>query len=302
MPFPLPVPIDLAADERAQLEAWERRRTSAQALALRSRIVLAAAEGANNTEIARELGIAVSSVRKWRNRFAEHRLDGLSDEPRPGQPRKITDAKVEEVIVKTLETTPKDATHWSTRSMAAEVGLNQTAVHRIWKAFGLQPHRSGDVEALQGSAVHREGPRRGRAVSQPAGARGRALRRREVADSGAGPHRTDLADAPGRARARDTRLQALGHLQSLRRAGHHHRPGDRPLAQPPSRDRVQAVLADARPRGPSRTRRPHRARQQLNAQDAGNPEVAKPRTPGSRCTSPPPAARGSTSSSAGSPN
>src|SRR5689334_1236175 len=135
MPSPLPVPIELTAEERAQLEAWERRRTSAQALALRSRIVLAAATGPNNSEIARELGIAVSSVRKWRNRFAEHRLDGLTDEPRPGQPRKITDAKVE-VIVKTLETTPKDATHWSTRAMAAEVGLNQTAVHRIWKAFG----------------------------------------------------------------------------------------------------------------------------------------------------------------------
>src|SRR4029453_9229710 len=142
MPSPFAVPIKLTAEERVQLEAWERRRTSAQALALRSRIVLAAAEGPNNTEIARELGVAVSSVRKWRNRFAEHRLDGLTDEPRPGQPRKITDAKVEEVIVKTLETTPRDATHWSTRSMAAEVGLNQTAVHRIWKAFGLQPHRS----------------------------------------------------------------------------------------------------------------------------------------------------------------
>jgi transposase len=141
MPSPVPTRIELTDNERAQLEAWERRRSSAQALALRSRIVLAAAEGPNNTEIAARLGIAVSSVRKWRNRFAEHRLDGLTDEPRPGQPRKITDAKVEEVIVKTLETTPKDATHWSTRSMAKEVGLNQTAVQRIWKAFGLQPHR-----------------------------------------------------------------------------------------------------------------------------------------------------------------
>jgi transposase len=142
MPSPVPTRIVLSDEERAQLEAWERRRSSAQALALRSRIVLAAAEGSsNNTEIARELGVAVSSVRRWRNRFAEHRLDGLTDEPRPGQPRKITDAQVEEVIVKTLETTPKNATHWSTRSMAAEVGLNQSAVHRIWKAFGLQPHR-----------------------------------------------------------------------------------------------------------------------------------------------------------------
>jgi transposase len=102
---------------------------------------LAAAEGLNNTEIAGRLGVHRNMVAKWRRRFAEHRLDGLSDEPRPGQPRKISDAQVEEVIVKTLETTPNDATHWSTRSMAREVGLTQSAVHRIWKAFGLQPHR-----------------------------------------------------------------------------------------------------------------------------------------------------------------
>jgi transposase len=131
----------LTDDERAQLEAWARRRSSAQALALRSRIVLAASEGPNNTEIAAHLQIAVSSVRKWRNRFAEQRLDGLSDEPRPGRPRTITDEQVDAVITKTLELTPKDATHWSTRSMAKEVRLTQTAVSRIWRAFGLQPHR-----------------------------------------------------------------------------------------------------------------------------------------------------------------
>src|SRR3954462_9832603 len=142
MPDPRPVVIELSEAEREQLESWSRRRSSVQALAERSRIVLAAAEGLNTTQVARRLGVNVSTARRWRNRFAEHRLDGLTDEPRPGQPRKITDAKVEEVIVKTLESTPKDATHWSTRSMAAEVGLNQTAVHRIWKAFGLQPHRT----------------------------------------------------------------------------------------------------------------------------------------------------------------
>jgi transposase len=142
MPSPVPSSVELSAAERVQLESWLRRRTSAQALALRSRIVLLAAEGLSNVEIARRLGIQRNTVAKWRSRFLAHRLDGLTDEPRPGQPRKISDAKVEEVIVKTLETTPKDATHWSTRSMAAEVGLNQTAVHRIWKAFGLQPHRS----------------------------------------------------------------------------------------------------------------------------------------------------------------
>jgi transposase len=141
MPSPVAVPIELAESEREQLESWSRRHTSAQALALRARIVLAAAEGLNNTEVAARLAIKRDTVRKWRGRFEADRLDGLLDEPRPGQPRKITDAQVEEVIVKTLETTPKDATHWSTRSMAREVGLNQSAVHRIWKAFGLQPHR-----------------------------------------------------------------------------------------------------------------------------------------------------------------
>src|SRR3954451_24280895 len=141
MPSPFAVPIELTAEERAQLEARERRRSSAQALAMRSRIVLAAAEGAGNTEIAARLGVAVGSVRKWRKRFAEHRLDGLTDEPRPGRPRTIHDAMVEEVIVRTLETTPTDATHWSTRSLAKELGLTQSAVLRIWQAFGLQPHR-----------------------------------------------------------------------------------------------------------------------------------------------------------------
>ena len=123
------------------MEAWARRGKSAQALAARSRIVLAAAEGLNNTEIGQRLGLDLKTARKWRSRFARDRLDGLLDEPRPGRPRVITDAQVEEVIVRTLESTPRDATHWSTRSMAGEVGLSQTAVSRIWRAFGLQPHR-----------------------------------------------------------------------------------------------------------------------------------------------------------------
>jgi transposase len=143
MPTPAAVEIVLSAEERAQLESWERRRTSAQALAERSRIVLAAAEGLKNTEIARRLGVHRGMVAKWRNRFAADRLDGLCDEPRPGQPRKLTDQKIEEVIARTLESAPKDATHWSTRSMAKEVGLSQTTISQIWRAFGLQPHRQG---------------------------------------------------------------------------------------------------------------------------------------------------------------
>jgi transposase len=124
------------------LEAWARRRKSAQALAQRSRIVLAAAEGLKNTEIAERFGINRGMAAKWRARFAEYRLDGLLDEPRPGRPRTISDEQVERVIVTTLEQTPADATQWSTRSMADATGLSQTAVSRIWRAFGLQPHRA----------------------------------------------------------------------------------------------------------------------------------------------------------------
>jgi transposase len=142
MPNPRAVEVVLSDAEREQLEAWARRRKSAQALAQRSRIVLAAAAGLKNTEIAEQLQITRGMAAKWRSRFAADRLDGLVDEPRPGRPRKISDAQVEEVIIRTLESTPSDATHWSTRSMAREVGLSQTAVSRIWRAFGLQPHRA----------------------------------------------------------------------------------------------------------------------------------------------------------------
>jgi transposase len=140
MPSPLAVALELSDGEREQLESWSRRRNTAQSLALRSRIALAAADGRSSSQIARDLGVSVATARKWRNRFAQDRLDGLTDEPRPGRPRTITDAKVDEVIIKTLERAPKDATHWSTRSMAREVGLTQTAVHDIWQAFGLKPH------------------------------------------------------------------------------------------------------------------------------------------------------------------
>jgi len=123
------------------LVAWSRRAKSANALAVRSRIVLAAGEGLNNTAIAQKLDIDVKSARKWRSRFVAQRLDGLLDEPRPGRPRTVEDEQVEAVITRTLETTPKDATHWSTRSLAAELGMSQSTVSRIWRAFGLAPHR-----------------------------------------------------------------------------------------------------------------------------------------------------------------
>jgi transposase len=128
--------------EREALERWARRPSSAQALALRSRIVLGCAAGDTNQVVARRERVTPQTVGKWRQRFVARRLDGLVDEPRPGQPRKITDERVEAVIVKTLEERPPDdGTHWSTRKMAAATGLNQTAISKIWRAFGLQPHR-----------------------------------------------------------------------------------------------------------------------------------------------------------------
>jgi transposase len=134
-------PLVLTDEERQTLERWARRRTSAQALALRARIVLACAQGATNVVVATQLGIWPQTVAKWRGRFVRERLEGLSDEPRPGRPRTIADDQVEQVIVATLEQPPPGHdTHWSTRSMARQVGMSQTAISRIWRAFGLKPH------------------------------------------------------------------------------------------------------------------------------------------------------------------
>jgi len=131
----------LSGTEREQLMALTLRRKTAQALALRARIVLGCAEGADNKTVAARQRVTKQTVGKWRSRFIEQRLDGLLDAPRPGAPRTIDDARVDAVIAKTLESVPAGATHWSTRSMAREAGLSQTAVSRIWRAFGLQPHR-----------------------------------------------------------------------------------------------------------------------------------------------------------------
>jgi transposase len=136
------VEVILSNDEREQLERWSRRPKTAQALAQRARIVLACAEGDSNDDVARRLKITAQTVGKWRRRFVAQRLEGLLDEPRVGAPRKILDSDVERVLTLTLESKPKDSTHWSTRSMAEASGLTQTAVSRVWRAFALQPHRS----------------------------------------------------------------------------------------------------------------------------------------------------------------
>ena len=134
--------LKLSPSERQRLQNWSKRRKTAQALALRARIILLAARNWNNIEVADELQITRQTVGRWRRRFVEKRLQGLLDEPRPGAPRKLSDADIEQVITKTLESTPRGATHWSTRSMAKATGMSQTAISRIWRAFALQPHRS----------------------------------------------------------------------------------------------------------------------------------------------------------------
>jgi transposase len=143
---PYATPVTLTDDERMKRADWSRRPTSAQRLALRANIVLAAAAGRPNTAIAADLRVTLPTVRKRRDRFAAARLGGLADEPRPGAPRAITDARVEAAVTRTLGARPAGATHWSTRTLARDPGLSQTAVCRIWRAFGLKPHRQGSFK------------------------------------------------------------------------------------------------------------------------------------------------------------
>jgi transposase len=143
MPYRVPAALQLSEAERSELDGWARRRRTAQALALRARIVLRAAEGWSNTAaVAAELATSKHTVGKWRERFAKLRTDGLLDAPRPGAPRRIGDERISELVDRTLSTRPEGATHWSLRTMARATGLSVTTVGRVWRAFGLQPHRA----------------------------------------------------------------------------------------------------------------------------------------------------------------
>jgi len=130
-------PLSVTSEERESLERWTRRPKTGQALAQRARIILESATGKSNTEVARRLRITKQMVGKWRTRFLEKRLDGLLDEPRPGTPRRLSDVEVERVLTMTLQSTPKNATHWSTRSLAAACGLSRSSIHRVWQAYSL---------------------------------------------------------------------------------------------------------------------------------------------------------------------
>ena len=132
----------LSEEQRSTLQGWTRRRKTAQALSMRARIILGASEGLTATAVAAQMHVCIQTVSKWWRRFDAQGLDGLLDEPRPGQPRKLSDAQIEQVIVRTLESKPPAATHWSTRTMAQATGINQTAISRIWRAFSLAPHRA----------------------------------------------------------------------------------------------------------------------------------------------------------------
>ena len=190
-------PVVLTDEERQVLEGWARRRKTAQALALRSRIVLACAAGGTVSDVATGLGSSRATVSKWRSRFLESRLEGLGDEPRPGRPRTVTDEHVEKVITATLEQQPLNGdTHWSTRSMARSAGMSQSAVSADLAGLRPQAPHHPDLEAQHRPAVHRQGPRCRRPVYGPAGERPGAVRRREVPDPGAGPDRSCLPMLP----------------------------------------------------------------------------------------------------------
>ncbi len=214
MAYRVPTSLDLSAEERTELESWARRRKTAQGLALRARIVLLASDGRSNTAIAAELSTGKHTVGKWRERFARERTDGLLDEPRSGAPRRIGDEQVAELIDRTLCERPQGATHWSQRSMAKASGVSGATVGRVWRAFGLQPHRS-ETFKLSTDPLFAEKVRDivGLYLAPPARALV-SLRGREVPGSGARSHAAAAA-APARQVERRTHDYARHGTTSL---------------------------------------------------------------------------------------
>jgi transposase len=236
--------LTVTAEEQATLTGWTRRPTTAQALAVRARIVLGAAEGRSNKDIAATLRITEPTVGKWRRRFLAGRLDGLLDEPRPGAPRTIADADVERVIALTLESAPRDATHWSTRSMAAATGYSQSSISRIWRAFALAPHRS-ETFKLSTDPLFIE-------------------KVRDIVGLYLAP--------PARAHPR---LGAPWHDEPVRRPRRGDRPGDRRVPPAPPGGRIPRLPRPDRDGGSTRPRGPRHPRQRQHPQDAAHPALAR---------------------------
>ena len=223
----------LSDEERSFLEAQVRRHRVARSLSDRCRMILRCADGLGNKAVAAEVGVHEHTVGKWRRRFIKDRIEGLSDEPRPGRPRSIEDEKVAEVIERTLTSTPADATHWSLRSMAKEAGLSHTSIWRIWGAFGLQPHRAETFKlSTDPHFVDKVRDIVGLYMSPP-GSRAGALCRRKEPDPGARPHPARPADAAGHARAPHPRLQAQRNHLAVRR----------PSMSPPAPSSASAIAA-----------------------------------------------------------
>ncbi len=210
--------IQLAPNDRTALERFARGRRVPVRLALRARIVLLAAGGLENREIAAELKVSKPTVGLWRARYAKLGLAGIEkDATRPGRPRKDRQELEQKIVHMTTQEKPRNATHWSTRTLAAVLKIHHVLVHRVWKAHGLLPHR---VRAFKLSKD------KNFALFEPAGARARPLRRRKITDSSPRPHSTGSSDQEGPLRNHDSRLQAVWDNHTLRRAGHARRPRD----------------------------------------------------------------------------
>ena len=231
----------LTAQERAQLLSWSRRGKSTQALAFRSRIVLTCAEGADNKTVAAQSVCAAATVGKWRSRFVEDRLDGLTDEARPGRQATVTADQVEDVVVATLESTPANATHWSRAKMAERTGLSRSTVGRIWNAFDLKPHRADGFKLSNDPlfvekvydivGLYLEPPEAEVVLSVDEKSQVQALARSQAAFP---------ADA-GHAGEADPRLRPPRHHQPVRGLQHRGRHGDLGAAPPPPSHRVKEV-------------------------------------------------------------
>src|SRR5713226_1392981 len=235
-------PLILIAEERDQLQSLAHRARSQSLLARRARVVLACGEGLDNKAVAKKLRCSMGMVGKWRSRFLRARLEGLYDEPRPGAPRKVTDAQVEQVVIQTLESTPRGETHWSTRGLAKATGLSRMTISRIWHAFGLQPHRT-DTFKLSPDPLLIEKVRDivGLYINPPEHALVLCVDEKSQIQA---LDRTQplLPLRPGAARAPHPRLQTPWHDLPVCRAGIEDQPRDWPTAPPPSLRGISPVF------------------------------------------------------------